>query len=197
MQPSAQATPSPSSQSFAGLLASLASPANSASTWSDGDLGDDVVTLSYERALSTHARYKRADRGHKLVTEAAGTEAQPAIAAQPVTTSNFGLSAGVAARTTAHAATVFERRAASVTIRLSTAECARLRQRAAEAGVTVSAYLRSCVMEADALRAQVKQALAEMRVAGSTERPTAKVHARRSRFWWIVRLFLRRSAERR
>jgi hypothetical protein len=179
------------------LLASHASPANSASTWSDGDLEDDVVTLSYERALSAHARSKPADRSDELVTEAAGTEAEPVIAAQPATTSNFGLSAGAAARTTAHTAAVFERRAASVTIRLSTAECARMRQRAAEAGLTVSAYLRSCVLEADVLRAQVKQALAEMRVAGSTERPTAKVHARRSRFWWIARLFLRRSGDRR
>jgi hypothetical protein len=119
--------------------------------------------LSHERALSAHARSKPADRCDEPATEAAGTEAQPVIAAQPVTTSNFGLSAGLAARTTAHTAAVFERRAASVTIRLSIAECARLRQRAAEAGLTVSAYLRSCVLEADALRAQVKQALAEMR----------------------------------
>jgi predicted DNA binding CopG/RHH family protein len=191
MQLSAQTTPSPSSQSFAGLLASLASPANSASTWSDGDPEDDVVTLSYECALRAHARSKPLVRGDDPATEAAGTEAQPVFAAQA------DLSAGVAARTTAHTAAEFERRAASVTIRLSIAECARLRQRAAEAGLTVSAYLRSCVLEADVLRAQVKQALAEMRVAGSTERPTAKVHAWRSRFWWIVRLFLRRSAERR
>ena len=42
-----------------------------------------------------------------------------------------------------------ELRTASVTIRLSTAECARLHQRAAEAGLTVSAYLRSCMLEAE------------------------------------------------
>ena len=153
MQPSAQTTPSPSSQSFAGLLASLASPANNASTWSDGDLEDDVVTLSYERALRAHARSKPVVRGDEPLTEAAGREAQPVLAAQPLTTSNFDLSAGVAARTTAHTAAEFERRAASVTIRLSIAECARLRRRAAEAGLTVSAYLRSCVLEADASRA--------------------------------------------
>src|ERR1700677_3463737 len=46
---------------------------------------------------------------------------------------------------------------------LSRAECARLHQRAAEAGLTVSAYLRSCMVEAEALRAQVKQALAELK----------------------------------
>ena len=30
--------------------------------WNDSDLGDDVATLSYERALRAHARYKPADR---------------------------------------------------------------------------------------------------------------------------------------
>jgi hypothetical protein len=54
-------------------------------------------------------------------------------------------------------------RSASVTIRLSRSECARLHQRATEAGLTVSAYLRSCAVEAEALRAQVKQALAELK----------------------------------
>jgi hypothetical protein len=46
---------------------------------------------------------------------------------------------------------------------MSDEELDRLRQRAAESGVTVSAYMRSCVLEAEMLRAQVKQALAEIR----------------------------------
>jgi predicted DNA binding CopG/RHH family protein len=166
MQHSAQGEPSPRSASFAGLLAALASPANSATTWSDEALEDDVVTLSYERALSTHARYEPADRGDWPVSAAAGMEAQPVFAAKPVTTATSDQHAGVEARAAAQTAAERERRAASVTIRLSHAECARLRQRAAEAGLTVSAYLRSCVLEADALRAQVKQALAVMRTAG-------------------------------
>jgi predicted DNA binding CopG/RHH family protein len=167
MQPSSQAAPSPRSASFAGLLAALASPANSASSWSDEALEDDVVTLSYERALSAQARYKPADRGDWPVSVAPGTEEQPVFAAKPVTTAKLDQHAGVAARAGAETAAEHDRRAASVTIRLSHAECARLRQRAAEAGLTVSAYLRSCVLEADALRAEVKQALAEMR-AGKT-----------------------------
>ena len=44
-----------------------------------------------------------------------------------------------------------------------------MRERAAEAGLTVSAYLRSCVFEVEDLRAQVKQALAEMRSAAPLE----------------------------
>ena len=54
-------------------------------------------------------------------------------------------------------------RSASVTIRLSAAECAQLKQRAAEAGLTLSAYVRSCTFEAEALRSQVKQAVRELR----------------------------------
>jgi predicted DNA binding CopG/RHH family protein len=197
MQPSTQSPPS-SSPSFRGLLASLASPANSASpggsAWSDGGLEDDVVTLSYERALSALARSKPADRGEEPVTETAGAGAQPEIAAKPITSSIFDESATVSARAAAHKPAEFERRAASVTIRLSRAERARLRLRAAEAGLTVSAYLRSCVLEADALRAQVKQALAEMRIARSNEQPPANTPARSSWFGWLMRLFSRRSS---
>jgi hypothetical protein len=55
------------------------------------------------------------------------------------------------------------KRLASVTLRLSRAEYAQLKLRAAEAGVTVSAYIRSCTFEAETLRAQVKQAVKELR----------------------------------
>jgi hypothetical protein len=58
-------------------------------------------------------------------------------------------------------------RSASVTIRMSKAECARLHRRAAEAGLTVSAYLRSCALEAESLRAEVKQTLAELKAASN------------------------------
>ncbi len=196
MQNSPQAVSSPSSQSFAGLLAALASPAKSDSdgtrAWSDGGLEDDVVTLSYERALRAHARYKPADRGDRPVSAAEGTEAQPLIAAKPVTNAKLDQQADVESKAAARAAAELERRAASVTIRLSTTECARLRQRAAEAGLTVSAYLRSCVLEADALRAQVKQALAEMRKAGLTERMAAKAPTRCSWIGCLARVFSRR-----
>lgn len=172
MENSSQAAPSTGSQSFAGLLAALATPAKSASdgtqAWSDGDLEDDVVTLSYERALRAHARSKPADHGDRPLSAAEGTEAQPLIAAKPVTNAKLDQQADVESKAAAQPAAELERRAASVTIRLSTTECARLRQRAAEVGLTVSAYLRSCALEADALRAQVKQTLAEMRAANGT-----------------------------
>jgi hypothetical protein len=43
-----------------------------------------------------------------------------------------------------------------------------LRKRAADAGLSVSAYLRSCTFDAESLRAQVKDALARLRAGEST-----------------------------
>jgi hypothetical protein len=68
----------------------------------------------------------------------------------------------------------------SVTVRLSEAENVQLRQRAAEAGLTVSAYLRSCVLEAETLRAQVKEALAQLREASEEQRSAPHTPRR----WW-------------
>src|SRR3974390_1093724 len=48
---------------------------------------------------------------------------------------------------------------ASVTIRLTQTERALLHERAAEARLSVSDYLRSCIFESESLRAQVKEAL--------------------------------------
>ncbi len=47
---------------FAGLLAALAATKpTELPKWTDDELPQDVATLSYERALRTHARYKTAD----------------------------------------------------------------------------------------------------------------------------------------
>jgi hypothetical protein len=67
-------------------------------------------------------------------------------------------------------------RSASVTVRLNKAECERLHRRAAEAGLTVSAYLRSCALEAETLRAQVKQALAELKAGTEPIRQAQTAH---------------------
>jgi hypothetical protein len=65
-------------------------------------------------------------------------------------------------------ATALMQRQSIVSIRLNAYESEQLRERAAESGISVSAYMRSCVLEAEHLRAQVKQALAEMRAAHGT-----------------------------
>jgi hypothetical protein len=56
-----------------------------------------------------------------------------------------------------------DQRRTIVSVRLTEEEFACLRDRAEESGISVSAYMRSCVVDAEQLRAQVKQALAEMR----------------------------------
>jgi hypothetical protein len=191
MEQTTEHSPSPSSSDFAGLLASLTSTAKeeieSASTWNEDQLGDDVVTLSYERALRNHARYRPGDSRD---LRAPGTFSAAA-------TKNR---AGLAERASAvpKSASDCDRRTASVTIRLSDAECVLLRERAAEAGLTVSAYLRSCVLEVDALRAQVKEALEEMRNAGNEkaqrqENKEAREHgSKRTGSSWIQRFLGRR-----
>ena len=57
------------------------------------------------------------------------------------------------------------RKTASITIRLTKAEEAQLHERAAAAQLSISAYLRSCIFEAESLRAQVKEALSQMKAA--------------------------------
>jgi hypothetical protein len=162
MEPAVQAQPSPKPANFAGLLASLALPLREADhrspEWSTDDLGEDVATLSYERALQAHARYRPADCAEWKATPAA--EVVVALAEQPP-----ALNAKVGEGAVPLEGSDRDLRQASVTIRLSKAECARLHQRAAEARLTVSAYLRSRTFEAEALRAQVKEALSQLRSA--------------------------------
>jgi len=196
MQQPEQSQPSPASQSFRGLLAALASPppeeADLAKGWNEGDLGEDVVTLSYERALSAHARYRPAGLSDWPIPQPRQTVAGDTQeeAARPATQVDEGLTPR--ASEAPQAANDRDLRCVSVTIRLSKGECTRLHRRAAEAGVTVSAYMRSCTFEAEALRAQVKEALAELKAAASREKPDAPAKERRSWFGWLARLLARR-----
>lgn len=161
--------PSPQTRhDFAGLLSALASakPAG-LPTWNDDDLPQDVATLSYENALRKHARYKSG-----RVEE---TNTMQPRATRP-TRLDVAIKNEKPLRQAAAVAGIIERnrKCASVTIRMSQAECEQLRQRAAEAGLTISAYLRSCTFEAEALRAQVKQTLAELRSAHAPDANPAK-----------------------
>ena len=74
-----------------------------------------------------------------------------------------------------------DQRRTIVSVRLTEGEFACLRDRAEESGISVSAYMRSCVVDADQLRAQVKRALMEMRslsAAAGTEPGTALTASR-------------------
>ena len=50
----------------------------------------------------------------------------------------------------------------AISVRLASAERALIRTRAAEAGVSASAYIRQCALEVEQLRAQVREAIAAM-----------------------------------
>jgi predicted DNA binding CopG/RHH family protein len=193
MEQRAQNSTSASSSGFAGLLASLTSPLKEESdheaSWNNGELADDVVTLSYERALRNHARYRPPDDCDLRLPVAVDDDVDGAAGTTPpdaIKKRSDVAQADAAPRTAAGS----DRRSASVTIRLSDAECSRVRQRAAEAGLTVSAYLRSCVLEADVLRAQVKQALAEIKTATWLE--SAADPQQKPRLGWFGRIARRR-----
>ncbi len=194
-------SPPSSASSFAGLLASLTSPDPSpAAGWNADDLADDVATLSYESALRTHARYKPVTPG----------DWSPAQSAEPQTCRSCGArrsdpAASAEAKTlpvdpnllndhggnSSHAHFAMNRsgrKCASITIRMSEGECEQLKVRAAEAGLTISAYLRSCTFEAETLRAEVKKTLAEMRKPASAERKIVSTKARGRWFEWLLRL---------
>jgi predicted DNA binding CopG/RHH family protein len=132
--------PSPEETSFAGLLARMtATPQDPELPWNDTLLAEDVTSISYEQALRSHARAgTRNVENLPPSMESENAQTEPEAKAPQL-------------------------KKASITIRLSEPECAQLRRRASEAGMTVSAYMRSCTFEVESLRAQVKQTLAEIR----------------------------------
>lgn len=158
------------------MLANLTSPqpseASQPSRWDD-KLEDDVATLSYDQAMKTHARYRpEVDKPMPPASETlAGAAQRDADMPVPLFHSE---------------APRLELKAASITIRMSQAESEQLRQRAAAAGLTVSAYLRSCTLEAESLREMVKQAMAELKAATEKQKQMQK-KAPRGR--WLRKIF--------
>ena len=63
-------------------------------------------------------------------------------------------------------------RQVAISIRLAPAERALIRTRAAEAGISASAYIRQCALEVEQLRAQVQHALAAMERKAPASIPT-------------------------
>jgi len=168
-------------------MADLAAPdaAERALAWNDDELEDDAATLSYERALRARGRYLHgasADLTDRSLLQPAELRPGPIHDAEdppagippvrPEATSRSSQysSADSQPKSNGHLPSALGRdlKSASITIRLSKAENAQLRQRAAQAGLTISDYLRSCTFEAESLRAQVKEALAQLRSASSS-----------------------------
>jgi predicted DNA binding CopG/RHH family protein len=194
MQQSVESSPALSPSSFASLLAALTAPPKKAdSAWNEDGLEDDVATLSYERALRTHARYRAESPSDQSLTQPSNARSIDSyeVDASPAASS--------IARSESWSATnpdaAYDRnlKSASITIRMSTSECDQLRKRAAEAGLTVSAYLRSCTFEAESLRALVKDTLAQLQPEAQKRKQAAVARPRRS--WlrhsclaWLPRL---------
>ena len=164
--------PSSASATFASVLTALAAPAReNEADWVDRDLKDDVATISYEQALRSHARFRPTNPDQ-------------------VSTMQETLTPRTHSKSERPSAATKDRKAASITIRLSQAECAQLRQRASDAGLTMSAYLRSCVLEAEILRNQVREALTQLRSASAIIPEAEQVKFSRARSW-RARMFSR------
>lgn len=167
MQSSVPAAPPPTPRSFAGLLADFAAPEKKFPPALDADgLADDVATLTYEHAL----RWRTPSAGTKetalpsVISPAQPRDMQLEVdAPDVVATQPPPFDWQRRAHSAASAPVTAERKCASVTVRLTHSEDERLRQRSAEAGLTLSAYLRSCAFEVESLRADVKQTLAALR----------------------------------
>ena len=191
MAQAATSQSSPAARSFASVLAALALPrqtphdgrklraADNSHRWCEDGLGDDIATISYEQALRTHTRHH---------SESIAMPTQPENNPLPTSTHNqplVDLSASSAPSPRTHELSALPaldaRRSSSITIRLSKEECDQIHARAAEAQLTVSAYLRSCVLEADQLRAQVKQMLVQIRAVQSAQGPPATSSASRQK----------------
>lgn len=160
--------PLPQSQ-FAGLLATLAGPAPSEpAPWADEALEDDVAVLSYEQALRAQtSRQAAAAPAPPARSESSQKQGAPSSCAKAATDSI------PTPAVTPRSASAQELKKASVTVRMSQAECAQLHQRAAEAGLTISAYLRSCAFEVESLRSLVKETMAKLREANANQKAPA------------------------
>jgi len=196
-----ESTPSAAATSFAGLLAALAEPKRTPD-WDDEGLADDVATLSYENALRAHARYRPLDPMADLpaVPEVEGEERlEHYELATAMEASATGGSRRVdpqegpaTPKAQAYRLQVeLNRKSASVTIRMSQSECEQLHRRAAEAGLTVSAYLRSCTFEAESLRALVKETMAQLKAATREK----EANGRRGFRAWLGRVIAPRRAQ--
>jgi hypothetical protein len=160
-----------SAGSFASLLESFTSPAKKTNgMWDDSAMQDDVATISYEQALRSHRR---------VPPVIALCEDEPQSPVLDTIPKALPVAPGK------------KRKTASITIRLTEAEEAQLQERAAAAQLTVSAYLRSCIFEAESLRAQVKEALSQMKATAALSSHVSDEPQSKARSGWRARLIPR------
>jgi hypothetical protein len=179
MQPSSSAAHSTTFRNFAGILTDIAAKEKKPPTGDMDFLEEDVACLSYEQALRSRTRFN---------SPPPSTEPRPcsdAVAPKPQRLSNPESEIHDGLKPSASLAAVpspnrSDRRCSSVTVRLSARESEQLHLRAGEAGLTVSAYLRSCAFEVESLRAEVKSTLAQLRPAVEINPESVQPVTRRS-----------------
>jgi hypothetical protein len=171
----AQAIPAGNKSSFASFLASFTGRMQD-DEWDDSALAQDVATISYEQALGAA---RREGSPHARADSVLEQEASL------VSTADSGRSAGIRANPSR------KPKSASITLRVTAEEQLLLHERSEAAHLSVSAYLRSCIFEAEALRSQVKDALAEMQSASSQRQSSPESGERLrgspinlARRWW-------------
>jgi predicted DNA binding CopG/RHH family protein len=171
MQPEPNAPSSSYEDSFAGLLAAFAAPAKKTPPETDVyGADDDVVSLSYEQALRSRTSFRTELQTIEPVRPPDG--ATPRISSRNLSDHSDSTADSRAISGAARASVPPATRSSSVTIRLSASESERLHLRAAEAGLTVSAYLRSCAFEVESLRSEVKSTLATLRSKSAPDQTT-------------------------
>jgi hypothetical protein len=152
--------PGPQSDNFAAFLARLAElpdwdsdPAvEPSSTYPSPELAEageeDLASLSYENALRTP-------------THKANRPGKPQLP-KPATKTALAIQPSPKALEIPKPFEIAEPRQARTTIRFTAGENKLLRKRASENNIAVSAYVRSCVLEVESLRAHVKQLMTEL-----------------------------------
>ena len=185
MQTYAETSGASTEASFSAMLSAITSHSSAQHLQNDaGLLQDDVVSLSYEQALRTLARNRPSSSVPIDAERPDDSFVQREAALREPIRSQIPASHRRASRSKLPMSS-------SVTIRLDEAECMELRARAAEAGLTVSAYLRSCIFEVDDLRTQVKQTLAQMRTAPTPPVNTPAIPLQAPSTGWRDRIFPR------
>ena len=183
MQTLAESSGAPSEASFTAMFSAFTSrPLAQNAQDPEFPFQDDVVSLSYEQALRSATRNRSLSPMPLCANSAGDTIPEQRVAQQKRVQSQ-----AADRRPSAHRM----RMSSSVTIRLDEAEGKELRARAAEAGLTVSAYLRSCIFEVDDLRTQVKQTLAQMRTAPAPPASVPAIPLQAPSTGWRDRIFPR------
>lgn len=163
-------------ESFASVLTGFTASSRPTSPAEGDGLEDDIATISYEKALRNQSHKRAVAKSPS--PKPTGARATAATRKQPVSIRTVPLRIAQQPAPELAPASPSHRRSSSVTVRLTAAEHAQLRERATAAGLSASAYLRSCLVEAEELRAQVRQALEQFRAAAApatqaTPGPTA------------------------